>query len=490
MGGRVTPSGVPQQHSSRVQYGLSPKARAHQAQLKRKKKKTGKQFKNLVLVIVIAFVFLFTPAQEHVNKQLSIWLGDFWKSIAPAHEYPVNTEYTLQRTVEIENFDSGERQFLYRLPIPIQRTNRGIEDTTFDRNGNLDMAANLQWIKSMKVGSSFSHIDVPVETVEFLEETSAISLGDGFSSVHWPALGSSGDRCEYTRCLIWKGDIPATSVATLTITYDIESSSYAWNTGDTISTPVTGTSQGMDISSSGQFTDLSRSGWVGATTSLIGEEHKWYDRNVGGSIENWAINGDHHLVEAAADNILASLPVGQQNNIYAFSHAAFIYVRDNVVYGPGSAYPPRSGPICLAQGIGDCDEQANAWMSILRVKNIPTWYEFGALTSLNHEIWEAHAWSVVLIPYNSEWCSDNGINLDSCYLEGSVDVVNNKWLLHTPTVFSEFLEPYSPEGIAPDEFYKVMSINAYQYNWVENWDTIIGPHHLGGTFKVPYVTGE
>jgi hypothetical protein len=144
----------------------------------------------------------------------------------------------------------------------------------------------------------------------------------------------------------------------------------------------------------------------------------------------------------------------------------------------------------LAQGIGDCDEQANAWMSILRVKNIPTWYEFGALTALDHEIWEAHAWSVVLIPYSSEWCSENGINLDSCYLEGSVDVVNNKWLLHTPTAFSEFLEPYSPEGIAPDEFYKVLSVNAYQYNWVENWDTIIGPNHLGGTFKVPYVIGE
>ena len=126
MGGRVTPSGVPLQHSGRVQYGMSPKGRAHQARLKRKKKKTGKQFKNLVLVIIIAFVFLFTPAQEHVNKQLSIWLGDFWKSIGPAHEYPVNTEYTLQRTVEIENFDSGERQFLYRLPIPIQRTNQGI----------------------------------------------------------------------------------------------------------------------------------------------------------------------------------------------------------------------------------------------------------------------------------------------------------------------------------------------------------------------------
>ena len=129
-------------------------------------------------------------------------------------------------------------------------------------------------------------------------------------------------------------------------------------------------------------------------------------------------------------------------------------------------------------------------MSILRVKDIPTWYEFGALTSMDHYKWEAHAWAVILIPYDDDWCNSNNINLDSCYLEGSVDVVNNKWLLHTPTAFSEFFEPESPQGVAPDEFYKVMSINAYQYNWIEYWDTVSGPINTGGTFKVPLIIGE
>ena len=63
------------------------------------------------------------------------------------------------------------------------------------------------------------------------------------------------------------------------------------------------------------------------------------DRNAGGSVSNWAIDGDHHLVISTADNIIASLPTSEQNNIYAFAHAAFIHVRDTIQYGPGSPYP-------------------------------------------------------------------------------------------------------------------------------------------------------
>ena len=490
MANRISPAGIPVAAPSRVQYGADPRRRAKIARQRREKKKSGKQIRNFVLVLVIAFVFLFTPAQEHLNKQFSIWMDDLWNKIGPAHEYPIATEYTLQRTIEIDNFDEGERYFVYRLPIPIQRTNRGIEPVTFDRGGNLDMALSLQWVKSMQVGSTFSNIDVPVNQEQYLGPGSALDSGDGFSTVHWPFNGPSDEQCDYVRCLIWKGDIPANSVASLVVTYEIESYAYTWTKGSTISTTIGGQSSGMDVDNSGTFQDLDRPGWVGSTTAYIGEEHQWYDRNDGGAFENWAIDGDHHLVVSIADNIMASLPNSQQNNVYAFAHAAFIYVRDTVQYGPGSPYPPRSGPTCLAQGMGDCDEQSNAWMSILRTRNIATWYEFGALTSMDHEIWEAHAWSVILIPYSVDWCNSNGINLDSCYLEGSVDVVNNKWLLHTPTAFSEFLEPESPMGIAPEEFYKVMSINAFRYNWLESWDTIVGPENTGGTFKVPYKIGE
>lgn len=490
MANRVGPRGVAPYSPQTVQYGVNPRTVAAKQQMRRKKKKSGKQYRNLVLVLIIAFIFLFTPAQEHVNRQLNIWMGDLWQSLGPAHEYPVSTEYTLQRTIEIDNFDGSERTFIYRLPIPIQRTSRGVEDFSFDRGGAYDMASSLQWVKSMEVGASFSHISVPVEDLEYLGENSAISLGDGYSTVHWPTPGAAEDECEYVRCLIWMGNIPATTKATMVVTYDIESYSYVWTSDDTVSQSLAGSSMGMNVQNSGNFDDLNRPGWIGSTTQLIGEEHQWYDRNSGSGQNDWAIDGDDQLIRSIADNIQATLPADQQDNLYSFAHAAFIYVRDTVEYGPGAPFPPRNGPTCLAQGVGDCDEQSNAWMSLLRTRNIPTWYEFGALTSMDHEVWEAHAWSAILIPYNSQWCQQHGITGESCYLEGSVDVVNNKWLLHTPTAFSEFLEPYSPQGEAPDEFYRVLSINSFQYNWLEEWETISGPLHTGGTFKVPYVEGK
>ena len=489
MANRVSPSGLPLQNQ-RIQYGVDPRRRAKRAQQRREKKRSGKQFRNLVVVLVIAFVFLFTPAQEHVNKQFGTWIDDLWRNIAPAHEYPSASEYTLERTIEIENWDAGERSFVYRLPIPIQRTNRGVELSTFDRGVNSDMAVSLQRIISMNVGPSFSHIQVPVASEQYLDANSALDMGDGFSTVHWPVKGPGNEKCEYVRCLIWMGEIPANSVASMVVTYEVQSYAYAWTSDDTISTTIAGQSSGMNPSNSGSFDDLMRPGWVKSNTQLIGKEHQWYNRGSPDGGDNWAIDGDHHLVRSTADNLIASLPASEQNNIYSFAHAAFIHVRDTIQYSEGAPYPARSGPVCLAQGIGDCDEQSNAWMSILRVKDIPTWYEFGALTSMDHYKWEAHAWSVILIPYDDDWCNSNNINLDSCYLEGSVDVVNNKWLLHTPTAFSEFLEPESPQGVAPDEFYKVMSINAYKYNWIEYWDTVSGPINTGGTFKVPLIIGE
>ncbi|GIQ97281.1 MAG: hypothetical protein CM15mP3_03150 [Candidatus Poseidoniales archaeon] len=43
----------------------------------------------------------------------------------------------------------------------------------------------------------------------------------------------------------------------------------------------------------------------------------------------------------------------------------------------------RSGPACLTDGLGDCDDQTNAYLSLLRTKGIPGWYVLGALTDEN-----------------------------------------------------------------------------------------------------------
>jgi hypothetical protein len=488
MAGRVTafpPSGATY---GGVRRGPTPRARAQRATVARRRKKSGKQYRNLVIVLVIAFIFLFTPAQEHVNKQLNRWLDELWKAIGPYHEYPVESSYTLERTVTVENYDNLEREFTYWLNIPIQRTSRGTWTSTFDRGGFQDDAYTLQTVTSMSVGASIPHISVPVVTVAYLEAQDALPLEDGRTSVHWPSLGAGNDRCEYTRCLLWQGSIPSQSFARLIISYDITSYSYTWWKSSEVDSLVNGKAVGMDVSNSGTFADLQRNGWIRSTTQLIGEEPLWYDRTYGSGNPDWAIDGTNGLVISAADNILASLPASQQDNVFAFSRAAFDYMRENVEYAQGNQFgPPRNGPTCLAQGMGDCDEQSNAWMSILRVKQVPTWYEFGALTDMEHQRWEPHAWSNILIPYSLDWCDEQGIEPETCYLEGSVDVVNNKWLLHTPTAFSEFIEPASPDGEASSEFYRIATIYANQYNLYEELQTVDGPYNSGGVYKVSFV---
>ena len=152
---------------------------------------------------------------------------------------------------------------------------------------------------------------------------------------------------------------------------------------------------------------------------------RWYNKNR----PDYAIDATGATVIAAVSAIDSNLPDGNQN-AFKFAKAAFDYIRENIVYytdpGSGSAL---SGPACLAAGQGDCDEQTNAFLSLLRAKGVPGWYVFGILSSQSYTKWEAHAWGYIQLPMSSEWCNQNNIELDS-YVEASVDVTNNKWLLH------------------------------------------------------------
>ena len=109
------------------------------------------------------------------------------------------------------------------------------------------------------------------------------------------------------------------------------------------------------------------------------------------------------------------------------------------------SYRLVDGSYILAEEI-DCDEQTNAFFSLLRTKMIPGWYVFGALTDSTFTYWEAHAWGYILLPMDDEWCEARNIVIDDCYVEGSVDVVNNKWLLHTPTAYIDWIEIADASG--------------------------------------------
>jgi hypothetical protein len=54
---------------------------------------------------------------------------------------------------------------------------------------------------------------------------------------------------------------------------------------------------------------------------------------------------------------------------------------------------------------------------------------------------------------SDSWCNARNIELDSCFVEASVDVVNNKWLLHTPNAYISWIEEADSTGTLLSNYY-------------------------------------
>ncbi len=489
---RVGAHTPPSPTAYRARRGPAPNLKTRRGG-RRRQRKQKKNLRTFVLVIAIAFIFLFTPAQERIEAQLGKWMDQLMEEFGGYREYPVSVSYSVERHVVLDNQHiHNDATFTYRLPIPEDRTERGVIGSSgFELDiGTTIQPISLQSISYMSVRTSNSQttIDIPVQTQEVRLADDAISI-DANSEVFWPNIQSDGglDRCNVTRCVIWRGTLPPGTSDTLIVRYDVVGYSFTWHGSDVPSkVPKSSDSGGFDMfeSNSGTFADLDRSGYLGAMKTSIGDHPQWYDRDPGSGV-NWAIDGNHPIVVELANEIEASLPADKQDNVYAFAHAAYIHVYNEIIYDTGLSGNARSGPQCIADGRGDCDEQSNAWMSILRTRGISSWYEFGPMTDANFNSWEPHAWANVLLPLDSDYCTTNGIEISSCYVEASVDVVNNKWLLHTPTSFTQWIEQPSGDGDGAYKFYRPLSSNGPSGMWAEVWNTIGVPQITGGLYQIP-----
>ena len=458
---------------------------------KRREKKKKRNVRNMVLVVAIAFLFLFTPAQERISNQLEKWLDSLLDEFGPAREYPVHAEYTAERSIHLLNPHSQAISFIYELPIPTLRTDFGISDSGHELvDGTQYPVLTLQDITSITahLDGGNNHVNLPLTEGEEVLENDAIPL-DSTTEIYWPPIGQGSDRCSVSRCAIWQGDIPAGQMVTLMVTYDVIGSSFTWWGGERAPDEAPRSQAGFSIdnSNSGTYADYDRSGRLDTMFDQFGAHKQWYDRDSGPG-RNWAIDGTNPVVIELANEIESSLASEDADNPYAFAHAAFIKIRDSIVYSQGLA-PARSGPACIVDERGDCDEQSNAWMSLLRTRNIPSWYEFGPMTDGQFSAWEPHAWANAIFPFDTEWCNENNIELSSCFVEGEVDVVNNRWLLHTPTTMTEWIEDPSTLGEAAYDFYRPLSIGCVNC-WTESWETIGEPQITGGTYRVPVRVGE
>ena len=472
----------------RAQKGLAPTMRM--AELSKRRKKKGKT-KNLALVGVIACVFMFTPAQELLFGQFENVEELISEAISPVHHYPVETTYTVQRTVSLTNLDSGTRSFEYSISIPQDRTTRGYQTGLYTTQNVPESADYIQQFTSISIITDTQVYELPVSVInnqtDLRPRNEAVSIStDGvISKIFWPGKGSTDlDKCPYGTCLKWTGSINSNVESKLVVQYDITSTSYSWWGHDKVDSSVQGKSSGLTVETSGTFNDVkTRAG--GQYWNTFGNNARWFDRGNG----NYAVDGTNSAVKSAAAEIEAGLPATASDNVYAYARGSFEYIRNHITYARGLA-TPRSGPSCLSAGIGDCDEQSNLLMSLLRVKQIPSWYEFGALTGHNFNSWEAHGWSNIMLPFSQEWCTEKGYDTNSCYIVASVDVTNNMWLLKPTTAVSTWIEqPGSGQEPIENFFYR-MYYNAQLMMWEETWETIGTPMSKGGTFTVREMTEE
>ena len=102
-------------------------------------------------------------------------------------------------------------------------------------------------------------------------------------------------------------------------------------------------------------------------------------------------------------------------------------------------------------------------------------------------MWQGHAWAYIMLPMSDEWCENNDVILETCYVEGSVDVVNHKWLVHTPTAYIDWIEK-APWSLV-DEYYSGSPLSGQDFTRVRSFSTE-AYDTMGGTWDHKWLSEE
>jgi hypothetical protein len=453
-------------------------------------KRRKNRFRSVVMLSLVAFIMLSPQAREHIFEK---WAGVeeyIQLAAAPYHLYPIETTYTMGKTIDFYNA-AGNSYAYESLAIPTNISSLRDSNSTFVYTDGVtpnDSPEAIQKINSIKlIINDAEMINVPLDGIPEKPFAEKIITSNGHS-IWWPGVGPSNNDCKIGNCVRFNLSLGPGESARITFAVNLTSTSYSW--WDWPSTRsdsrVAGFSDGISLDRSGTFDDISERG--GGSKLLQFGSKQWYNRGTlideNGPYQDYAIDAiQFDIVEDTADIISASIPEGRSNNAYAFARAAFDYLHKNVAYDKNAPLTSRSGPACLAASIGDCDDQTNAYFSLLRTKGIPGWYVFGALTDSLFQEWEGHAWGYILLPMSDSWCNSRNIKLDSCFVEGSVDVVNNKWLLHTPTAYIDWIEDPDPSGNLVKSYYKPGN-RCCDVERTRSFSTLELLDSTGGTFQV------
>lgn len=452
--GRVLPKGDRKSYRLEQQFSKGTKDKTHMMAAKPSERgvvqtHTGRKtnimrrrknrFRSFAMLGLTAFILLSPQAQEHLLGEFGSFDEILQSALAQYHIYPVEASYTLSKTATVEN--NGVPGYLVEnimIPPTLQSNLPGV--TTFsytDDTESIDPTTLQQTLEISLVVDSQT-INIPLDGLPSREHNDRITTSAGHE-VWWPGVGSGDNDCPIAACVKVKVNLGPNDNVAYSFNVQVRSVSYSWWDNSRVDARVEGKSTGINMENSGAFEDLASRG-NGIRTAQFGDE-LWYNRGTSFS-PYWAINGQDAVTVSTAETIASRLPEGESTNAYGFARASFDWLHENVVYDREAPVTSRSGPECLAGGLGDCDDQTNAFFSLLRTRGIPGWYAFGILGDpyFSNDGWEAHAWGYIQLPLSSEWCEARNIALSSCYVEPQVDVVNNKWLLSTPTAYIDWVE--------------------------------------------------
>ena len=404
------------------------------------------RFRSLIMLGLVAFIMLSPQAREMTIGKIGDVKEFIMNPTLGYLVYDIEADYTLNRIITLENEDLDATEY-YNETFPISQDIYALEGTgpiyTYTDGTPDTPNQKIQDVLATEIRIDGESINIPLERSAIRSYAEAITTPSGHK-IWWPGTSGSGNKfCIGGPCVKVTAFLDPGQSMSYEYLVTISTKSYTWwsDVSEGVDPRIPGFTSGILEEHSGTYDDFEDRGSGERKDDFTA--NRWYNKNR----PNYAIDATGASVIAAVTAIDSNLPEGNQN-AFKFAKAAFDYIRENIVYytDPGSGSAALSGPACLAAGQGDCDEQTNAFLSLLRAKGIPGWYVFGVLSSQSYTTWEAHAWGYIQLPMSTEWCNNHNIELDSCYVEASVDVTNNKWLLHTASALIEWIEQPDPNG--------------------------------------------
>jgi hypothetical protein len=147
--------------------------------------------------------------------------------------------------------------------------------------------------------------------------------------------------------------------------------------------------------------------------------------------DEWKILANDTSIKALSKQIN-----GNEQNVYNILKSTYDWVTKNIAY-PGSPSPgePKTSVETLQTRVGDCDDQSNLFLGLIRAAGVPGWLQLGALYNSASGQLEGHAWVQTYIPF----ANGGGVDVN-------IDLVNKNFLIWKPSLICD----YTDNGNAAD----------------------------------------